>query len=76
MPRLQKSGLVLLNETRDLVQFVRPETQIRRQSGRCQPVLRQFPLACHVHVRRLGSVAREEKEPIRTALENGSTHVG
>jgi hypothetical protein len=29
-----------------------------------------------VHVRRLGSVAREEKEPIRTALENGSTHVG
>ena len=75
MPCLQKSGLVLLHETRQSVYFVRSESEIGRQSDWHQPELRQFPFACHMHVRRLGSVAREEEEPIRTAFENGRAHV-
>ena len=75
MPCLQKFGLVLLNETRQSMYFVRSESEIGHQSDWHQPELCQLPFACHMHVRRLGSVAREEEEPIRTALENRRAHV-
>jgi len=55
--------------------FVRSESEIGHQSDWHQPERCQLPLACHMHMPRLGSVAREEEEPIRTALENGRAHV-
>jgi hypothetical protein len=76
MPCLQKFGLVLLNEASQSVNFARSKSEISRQSDWHQPELRQPPFAYHMHVRRLGSVAREEEEPIRTAFENGRAHVG
>jgi len=75
MPCLQEFGLVLLDETHQSLRLARPKSEIGRQSGWRQPELRQSSLACDVHVRRFGSVAREEEEPIRTALKNGRTHV-
>jgi hypothetical protein len=75
-PCLQELGLVLLNETRQSVDLARSEPEIGRYANRSQPEFRQLAFPRHVYLRRLGSVAREEEEPIRTALKKRSDSRG
>ena len=74
MPCLYEFCLVLLRQRGDRVQFCWRESVVVFQSKWTQPELGCLPVAFDVNVNGFASIAREEKEPVRTALQNRRTH--
>jgi hypothetical protein len=65
---------VLLHQRRDFAQFCRRESVVVLHSNWTQPELRCLPLALDVNMNRFASITGEEKEPVRTALQNRRAH--
>jgi hypothetical protein len=74
IPRFQQVSLVLANEALDSLEFVRREAEVVRLPHGREPELRRLVLASDVHMNRLGSIAREEEEPIRATPQNRWAH--
>ena len=65
---------MVANYAFNLVEFRRRKAMVAFQSHRVQQELGSFSLTSHVNMNGFATVAREEKEPIRAALENRWTH--
>ena len=74
IPCLYEFCFVLLRECRDRVQFCWRKSVVVFQSNWTQPELGCLPVAFDVNVNRFATIAGEEKEPVRTALQNCRTH--
>ena len=61
---------MLSHQSVNTPEFRPPKSAALLQTNRLKPELRQKSVPLYVNVRRLIPVAREEKEPVRTAPKN------